>query len=88
MLKAAYNKNAADQEHQGHEEDVIKVNEQIQAIPSGSVYNRVGGGNVSGFIKPCKGSIGERGMMGYHQNGNKGAQIIYPPVSCHVGILH
>jgi hypothetical protein len=66
MLKAVYYKNATDKEHQGHEEDIVKVDEEIQAQPSGGVYNWMGRGDISVFIEPCKGGVGKGGVMGYH----------------------
>src|ERR1700722_20383858 len=50
---------AADQEHEGHEEDVVKVFEDIEAVGAHGIDDGVGGRVIGLFVKAGEGRIGE-----------------------------
>lgn len=69
---------AADEEHKGHEEDVVEVFEDIEAISAHGVDNGVGRGVIGLFVKAGKGGIGKGGMMRHDQHCDECTKIVEP----------
>ena len=71
-------KDAADQEHQGHEKDVIEIFEDVEAEGTSSVDDRVSGSDICLGVKLREGGIGKRRMMGDDEDRNKSTKVVEP----------
>ena len=69
---------AADQEHQRHKKDVIKILEDVEAEGAGRIDDRMGGSDVYLGIEVGESSIGKRGMMRDDEHGNKSTKVVEP----------
>lgn len=76
--KGGQNEDAADQEHQGHEKDIVEVFEEVKTIGAGCVDDRVRRGIVDLWVETGEGRVYEGGMVGDDKHRDEPPEVVQP----------